>query len=235
MIYVTGDLHGDLNRFKEKPMKQLKPGDTLLVCGDFGFIWDGSKQEKAALKYLSKLKFNILFVEGLNENFDRLEEYPLEEYCGGMVHTIAPNIRHLCRGEVFTIENLTLFAFGGGDPVEDLEEMTQEKAHALRLPVLEQTDKALRHLALVGDQVDVILTHDAPAQIKQFMNLNEKDTALGFLHQFLQRLSELAQFQMWYFGRYHKDKAIPPRYRAMFKDVVPVELPSQKDSSKDKK
>ena len=44
------------------------------------------------------------------------------------------------------------------------------------------------------------------------MNLNEKDTALGFLHQFLQRLSELEQFQMWYFGRYHKDKAIPPRY-----------------------
>ena len=81
----------------------------------------------------------------------------------------------------------------------------------------------------------MILTHDAPARIKQFMNLNEKDTALGFLHQFLQRLSELEQFQMWYFGRYHKDKAIPPRYRAMFKDVVPVELPSQKDSSKDKK
>ena len=50
MIYITGDLHGDLERFKEKNMKQLKPGDTLLVCGDFGFIWDGSKQEKAALK-----------------------------------------------------------------------------------------------------------------------------------------------------------------------------------------
>lgn len=230
MIYVTGDLHGDLSRFKEKSMKRLKPGDTLLVCGDFGFIWDGGKEEKAALKYLSKLKYNILFVEGLNENFDLLEEYPTEEYCGGMVHTIAPNIRHLCRGEIFTVEDTTIFAFGGGDPVEDLEEMTPQRAHDLRLPVLEQTDQALNRLALWGDKVDLILTHDAPGRIKQFMNLNEKDTALGFLHQFLQRISQLVDFRMWYFGRYHKDKAIPPRYRAVFTDLVPVTL-GEKETS----
>ena len=36
MIYITGDLHGDLERFKEKNMKQLKPGDTLLFKGSRG-------------------------------------------------------------------------------------------------------------------------------------------------------------------------------------------------------
>ena len=47
MVYVTGDLHGDYSRFKRPEMKKLRAGDILLVCGDFGFIWDNSKQEQA--------------------------------------------------------------------------------------------------------------------------------------------------------------------------------------------
>ena len=38
MIYITGDIHGDLSRFKDKRIKKLKKGDTLIVCGDFGFM-----------------------------------------------------------------------------------------------------------------------------------------------------------------------------------------------------
>lgn len=50
MIYVTGDVHADLGRFKGKAAKKLKKGDTLIVCGDFGFVWDGSKKEQRVLK-----------------------------------------------------------------------------------------------------------------------------------------------------------------------------------------
>ena len=45
MVYITGDMHGDLSRFKNPIFKKLKAGDVLIVCGDFGFIWDGSRQE----------------------------------------------------------------------------------------------------------------------------------------------------------------------------------------------
>ncbi len=43
MIYVTGDIHGDFNRFEEKELKKLKEGDVLLICGDFGFLWDNTE------------------------------------------------------------------------------------------------------------------------------------------------------------------------------------------------
>ena len=46
MVYVTGDMHGDFERFKLPAMKKLKKGDTLIICGDFGFLWDGSKEEE---------------------------------------------------------------------------------------------------------------------------------------------------------------------------------------------
>ena len=50
MIYFTGDTHGDLSRFKSSAAKKLKKGDYLMVCGDFGFIWNGSAEEYKNIK-----------------------------------------------------------------------------------------------------------------------------------------------------------------------------------------
>ena len=38
MVYITGDMHGDQSRFNTKEIKALQPGDTLIICGDFGFV-----------------------------------------------------------------------------------------------------------------------------------------------------------------------------------------------------
>lgn len=67
MVYITGDMHGDLSRFKNPIFKKLKAGDVLIVCGDFGFIWDGSRQEKQNLKKLREMPFTIAFVDGCHE------------------------------------------------------------------------------------------------------------------------------------------------------------------------
>lgn len=49
MIYITGDTHGEVERLVPSKLRALKEGDTLIVCGDFGFIWDGSKKEQKIL------------------------------------------------------------------------------------------------------------------------------------------------------------------------------------------
>ena len=46
MIYVTGDMHGAVSRFEEKQFAKLRSGDILIICGDFGFIWNGDGQEE---------------------------------------------------------------------------------------------------------------------------------------------------------------------------------------------
>lgn len=63
MLYVTGDTHGDYERFTSSALKKLKKGDTLFICGDFGFIWDGSKNEEKMLKKIGKLKYNVCFID----------------------------------------------------------------------------------------------------------------------------------------------------------------------------
>ena len=78
MVYITGDMHGEWDRFKDKQMRQLKSGDVLIVCGDFGFIWDGTKQEKALLRKIAMLPFTVAFLDGCHENFDLLARFPVE-------------------------------------------------------------------------------------------------------------------------------------------------------------
>ena len=117
MIYLTGDLHGDFERFRSKEMKKLKKGDTLIVCGDFGFVWDGSKKEQSILKKLGKSKYQILFIEGTHDNLDLLSQYPQEEWNGGKVRRISGSLLKLERGEVFELEGKRFFAFGRRDLV----------------------------------------------------------------------------------------------------------------------
>ena len=57
MLYITGDVHGQLDRFEEKTFKKLTKGDTLFILGDFGFLWDGSAAEKKALAWLASLPY----------------------------------------------------------------------------------------------------------------------------------------------------------------------------------
>ena len=72
MIYITGDTHGDRKRLSRFNLRQLKEGDTLIICGDFGFMWNDTKQERDFLMNLGKRKYNICFIDGTHENFEIL-------------------------------------------------------------------------------------------------------------------------------------------------------------------
>lgn len=50
-----------ITRFRSPVLKKLRRGDALIITGDFGCIWDGSKKEKKMLKKLGKKKYNVLF------------------------------------------------------------------------------------------------------------------------------------------------------------------------------
>ena len=106
MIFVTGDTHGDRNRFRSKDIRKISSGDTLIVCGDFGYIFSRGEQEEKYLDFLATLPFCLLFVDGNHECFDRLESYPMEMWHGGKVHVIRrdgsskPKIIHLMRSDL---------------------------------------------------------------------------------------------------------------------------------------
>jgi hypothetical protein len=213
-IYITGDTHGDLARFKK--CKQLRKGDFLIICGDFGFIWDGCKKEKSLLKKLGKKKYNILFVDGIHENFAELAAYPEEEWNGGVTRHISGNLRYLMRGEVFTLGNKTVLAFGGGGDAGQLDE--QAASGHPEIPRDADYRNGLKALAKHNGRVDYIVSHEAPSKIAELLELPNSDKSRP--NAYLDILSDSCTFERWFFGEHHINRVIPSKYYALFDRVM---------------
>lgn len=101
MIFITGDTHGDIDYKKliDLKNKRLSYNDYLIICGDAGICWS-----KAILNYhlslYNDLGCTIIFIDGNHENFDMLNEFPLVEYKGALMHQIDKHIFHVLRGEI---------------------------------------------------------------------------------------------------------------------------------------
>ena len=230
MVYVTGDMHGDLSRFKNPIFKKMKAGDVLIVCGDFGFIWDGSRQEKQNLKKLREMPFTIAFVDGCHENFDILEQsFRTVRWRGGRAHLIAPNIFHMMRGEIFTIDDRTYFTFGGGHS-QDFEFRQGRNWWQREQPTHAEIRRAIHNLNEHNAQVDYIITHEPPASLKDCLGVDMQQRLE--IHTFFEDIIKQCSYRKWFFGKCHMDRFIPMKFYAMFEDVLPVESESRRRSRK---
>ena len=215
MIFITGDMHGELQVFNERKLGQIKKGDTLIVTGDFGFIWDQSKEELKNLKKLSKKKYDILFVEGAHENLELLRQYDEVDFCGGRAYRIEPNIYCLKRGDIYTIEERSVFALGGGlPPFED-----QGEENPPSMPTDEELNYAVEQLQARGREVDLIITHEAPASVKKLI---DRRAAINDLNIFLDTVVHNTRYGKWFFGSLHQDRAVSEKLICVFEDVYGI-------------
>ncbi|HBL41120.1 MAG TPA: hypothetical protein DDY98_05960 [Ruminococcaceae bacterium] len=218
MVYITGDLHGDLERLEAI---KLKKGDTLIICGDFGFVWDGSATEEKILRRLGKKKWNICFLDGTHENFELLDEYEVGVFCGGKAHNISGNLYHLMRGQIFSIEGETYFTMGGGES-PDIDMLFENGAWSRReFPSSAELTEGAENIEKCGCKVDYIVTHEPPAKIKSFLRLkSEQPARITGLNAYLDELNDSCEYKRWFFGSMHLDKHVSTSCIAVFKKVV---------------
>jgi hypothetical protein len=209
-------MHGVLSRFDKLPL--LKKGDFLIVAGDFGFLWDKTEKEDKILKKIGKKRFYTLFVEGCHDNYDLINSYPVEDFCGGRVHSISGRLFHLCRGSIFNLSGTRVFAFGGGVSNDITERQMQNRWWGEEAVTEDEIETAREVLEDHGNKFDIAVTHEAPASIKQF--LAYESNLLTRIHFFLDEVRNNAQFTHWYFGKLHKNKIIPPKFTALFDDYI---------------
>lgn len=213
-IGITGDMHGD--PYFTQTYNARKMGLThLIVCGDFGYIWDGTAKEQRRLNYLSKIGVTILFIDGNHENFNLLNQYPEETLFGGRVHKIRDNIFHLMRGEVYEIEGKKFFTFGGAKST-DLVYYTMYGKRKERkegkdwwkeeLPSNEEIQNANENLAKHGCKVDYIITHTCFPLAIDLINgdTNRKDD----VSEYLNFIRHTVEYKEWYFGHFHRTQCI---------------------------
>lgn len=223
MIYVTGDMHGEEERLYSRSMKKLSEGDTLIVCGDFGFVWDGSAKEKKILEYLGSRKYNVCFIDGTHENFDLLEKCRMTVWNGGKVHRVSGNLFHMMRGQIFTIEGYRIFTFGGGESTD--REMRTEHISWWKeeMPTPAELEEGAKAIDEVDCDVDFIITHEPPSIVKSTMLLRAGVTdSVNKLNGYFEQLNRVCKFKHWYFGSMHEDRIITNVHTAVFEDVIPI-------------
>ena len=214
MLYVTGDTHGRKEILKKR-LKQIRRKDVLLVLGDFGFVWDGGKEEQKRLAKLGKRA--ILFLDGANENHELLASYPVVDFCGGKARHITGKLYQLLRGETYAFGDAVFFAFGGAETDADLVD-TDEKAAKYVQPTLEEMKNGVRHLAEREGKIDCFVTHEAPSTIRATLT----DSRGGALNEYLDRVMKESTFVDWYFGCYHIDRSVSKSYHAVYHKVFPT-------------
>ncbi len=241
MIYITGDTHSEFERLGSKFFDAGK-GDHVIICGDFGGLWDNSKAEQYWRKWLCEKPFTVLFVDGNHENYDMLYSYPVTEWNGGKVHKIADNIIHLMRGQIFDIEGVRFFTMGGAsshdidagilDPnAPDFaikrKKLDRERAlyrinrvswWAEEIPSETEMQEGLDNLQRADYQVDVIITHCMPSSVQDIYSRGQyKHDALT---DYLDVIKNRTEFKLWFCGHYHSNCRIGQKFVTLYQDKI---------------
>ena len=250
MIFVTGDCHAEFHKFNTASFPEqfeMNREDYVIICGDFGGIWDWrgeSKYERFWMNWLEEKPYTTLFVDGNHENFERLAEYPEQDWNGGRVHAIRPHVLHLMRGEVYEISGHTFFTFGGArshdieagilDPASKYFDENQKKLdreNALyrvnhrtwwkeEMPDEQEMAWARRNMEKHGNKVDIIISHDCPASTCAIYSQGafEPDE----LRKFLEEIKQKVEYRYWFFGHYHEDRNITDKDIMLYDQIIRI-------------
>ncbi len=251
MIYITGDTHAEFkHRFNTESFpeqKEMTKDDFVIICGDFGGVWDvgwESKREKHWLDWFESRSYTLLFIDGNHENFDRLNGYPVKEWHGGNVHVLRPHVLHLMRGQVFEIDGKKIFAFGGasshditGGILETDEPEFKKKKKMLdkgyepyrinhitwweqELASEEEMQEGRDSLRKHDYTVDFIITHCCSSSTQALLDesLYKSDRETDYL----EFIKNYANYKKWFFGHYHDNINVSDKEILIYEQLIRI-------------
>ena len=223
MIFVTGDTHiptdiSKLNTRSFPRQKELTKNDYVIICGDFGGVWYGNDKDNYWLDWLEQKNFTTLFIDGNHENFPALAEYEECSWNGGKVRFIRPSVIHLMRGYVFDLEGMKIFAMGGARSYDRMFRTEGRTWWPEEMPSEEEIRRARQNLAINDNQVDIMITHDAPQSIARMIDFakSEDDELMPFFDE----LRNTVGYRHWYFGHFHEDWKVDESHTAVFNKIL---------------
>lgn len=256
MIYITGDCHSRFKKFStaafpEQNDLHMTKDDIVIVCGDFGAVWDArpSSEEAHWLDWMDTVKpYTTVFVDGNHENFDRLNsEFEVVDFYGGKAHKLRESVYHLMRGEVFEFEGRRFFAFGGAashdisDGILRREDYTSDRAFRIAEKQWKRRGLEFRieHRSWWAQE----LPNDA-----EYANAERNLARVGYqvdyvvthcapqsvasvidpemkadrLTEYFDDLAKRLTFRNWFFGHYHDDRKVNDRYILLYDQMVRI-------------
>lgn len=247
MVFITGDCHGNFQRFNRRyfpEQETMDREDYIIIAGDFGGVWAASPEETYWLDWLEQRLFTTLFVDGNHENFEMLGRLDVQTWHGGDVHYIRPHVLHLMRGQIYDISGKTFFTMGGAkshDVEDGILDPTKpdfrtrlsslKRANRCRYRVLgrswwpEELPSDMEYLTAMETLeqrnwiVDYVITHCSPSSITLSMSQNNKT---DMLTDFLELVKQRLEYQYWFFGHFHDNQSIDQKHILLWEQIIQI-------------
>ena len=222
---ITGDTHGTLdigklvNYFNEHE-GEFSEEDYLIICGDVGVCGFSAQRETETREVIRSFPVTTLFIDGNHENFDHLNSYGVDEWNGGKVHIIENGIIHLMRGQVYKIDGVKFFTFGGAYSVDKIYRTEGISWFPDEIPNREEYEEGWNNLERNGFEVDYVLSHTGPREVVAEMGYGEMSDDEIELRQYLQRVADYTDFKAWYFGHFHEDTEVEDLFFCLYDEIV---------------
>ena len=217
MVYITGDIHGEVCRISRIVKKyNITPEDIIVILGDVGVNYFGNRADDLDGKAeLNRLGVPILCIHGNHEmRPETLRTYVETQWNGGAVYweKTFPNLFFAKDGEVYDLEGTKAIAIGGAYSVD--------KWYRLRrgyrwFPDEQPSDsikaRVERKLEEINWQIDAVFSHTCPYRYiprEAFMSSVDQSTVDNSSELWLDSIAEKLHYRAWYCGHWHIEKRI---------------------------
>jgi len=224
MIYLTGDIHGDISIRRLKTLsfiekETLTKDDYVIIIGDFGLVWRNSNEEYYWRKWLDDKPFTTLFVDGNHENHTLLKEFPVEEWKGGKIHRVSDSILHLMRGQVFEIDGKKFFTMGGATSIDKHMRIDGISWWKEELPSHAEIDEGIENMMKHDNTVDYILSHTCSLRTNLKIDdmYDSRDNLIDFFEQYAETMF---RYKHWYFGHFHDDLTLDEKHTVLYNAIL---------------
>ena len=231
MIYITGDIHGDIRPLLEFiEEQQLGEGDTVVLLGDAGLNYYGNHKGDGKKKQrLNKTGVTVFCIHGNHEmRPESVGTYKMKTWNGGLVYaeTAYPNLLFAKDGEVYDLEGLKAIAIGGAYSVDKYYRLIRGISWFPDEQPSEETKSAVEaKLDSLDWQIDVVLSHTCPAKyipVEAFLPGLSQDEVDRSTEDWLDRIEDKLDYSAWYCGHWHINKRIDKMHFLMeCREVLP--------------
>lgn len=214
MVYITGDIHGDLDPVYTL-FENFQPTaeDVIIILGDVALNYTGRLRDRIIKENMSALKSIFFCIHGNHENRPQnIESYKEKEWHGGRVlyEEDFPNILFPVDGDIFEIDGKKCLVIGGAYSVDKLYRIRngwnwwhdEQPTPAIKAYVEKQIE---------SHKVDVIFSHTCPFKYipkECFLSGIDQSKVDNSTEQWLDIIEESVDYEAWYIGHWHIDKKI---------------------------
>ena len=237
---------GKTERVSFSKIEEVLPLPNLLEIQKSSYEWFLKEGLNEVLRDVSPITdySNNLVIEFIDYKLDDHPKYPVEEWHGGKVHKIRPSVIHLMRGQIYNIDGIRFFTFGGatshdidGGILEPDDPDFKKKRKELNkgilpyrinhiswwaqeLPSEEEMEEGRRNLATHNNAVDFIVTHCCSSSTQALLSggLYKPD----MLTKYLEEIKQRTKYKKWFFGHYHDNRNMNAEEILMYEQIIRI-------------